>query len=249
MALGIAVNLYSAREAMADDLEGTLETIVRLGYRHVEPAGYHGRSVDEFKQLLEANGLRAVSSHVPWQRFDTELEVVIGEGKVLGLEALVVPWLSPEQRNESFIRELPIKLNDWGERVVQAGMRLAWHNHDFEFQIEVGERTLMDILLADVHPEYVDLEPDLYWIAAAGLDPLIELREMHPRVRTIHAKDRAPDGSIANVGQGLIDWQAVVTIAREQFVDWLIVEHDQPADLESDLRASYDYLSSLIAVD
>ena len=249
MALGIAVNLYSARGAMAEDLEGTLETIARIGYQHVEPAGYHGRSVDEFKGLLETNGLRAISSHVQWQRFETELEVVIGEGKVLGLEALVVPWLSPDQRTESFIRELPIKLNEWGERVVRAGMRLAWHNHDFEYQIEVGERTLMGILLADVHPEYVDLQPDLYWIAAAGLDPLIELREMHPRVRMIHAKDHSPDGGDAIVGQGVIDWPAVVTVAREQFVDWLIVEHDQPPDLESDLRSSYDYLSRLIAVD
>lgn len=249
MALGIEVNLYAAREAMADDLERTLDGIARIGYLHVEMAGYHGRTAQKFKAILDASQLTTVSAHVPLHRFDSELEAVIAEGRLFGLEALVVPWLTPEQRDEAFLRELPIKLDTWGEEVVKAGMRLAWHNHEFEYQIGFDQRTFMQILLRDVHLDYVDTEADLYWIAEAGLDPITELWEMQPRVRMLHAKDRSPDGAFANVGQGVFKWAEIVAEARAQYVDWLIVEHDEPIDLMADLSVSYQHLLRLVAVD
>lgn len=245
----IAVNLYSAREAMGNDLEGTLAGIAAIGYRFVEIAGYHGRSPREFKTLLVENALQAISAHVSIDRFDNELDSVIAEGKLLGLDALVVPWLNPDQRERDFVRKLPLKLNDWGEHVTKAGMRLAYHNHDFEYEIDIDGRSLMEVLLADVHPDYVDLEPDLFWIAEAGLDPIRELSEMHPRVRMLHAKDRSADGRFANVGSGTFDWETIIAVAREAMVQYMIVEHDQPSDPIADLGESYRYLSALLAVD
>lgn len=243
----IAVNLYSARESMSKDLEGTLAGIAGSGYRFVETAGYHGRSPQAFKALLDANGLQAVSAHVPIDRFQTELEVVIAEGKLFGLDALVVPWLSPAQRKLGFVRELPIKLNAWGEEVTKAGMRLAYHNHDFEYAIDIDGRSLIAMLLADAHPDFVDLEPDLYWIAEAGLDPVREFKEMHPRVRMIHAKDRSADGAIANVGAGTLHWETIIAVARAEMVDYLIVEHDQPTDVIADLTESCRFLTNLLS--
>jgi sugar phosphate isomerase/epimerase len=243
----IAVNLYSAREAMGQDLEGTLTGIASIGYRFVEMAGYHGHSPQAFKELLDANRLQAVSAHVPIERFENELDTVIAEGKLFGLDALVVPWLSPEQREFEFVRELPIKLNAWGEEIVKAGMRLAYHNHDFEYGIDIDGRSLMEVLLADAHPDHVDLEPDLFWIADAGLDPIRELKEMHPRVRMLHAKDRSADGTFANVGAGTFDWETIIAVARAAMVEYLIVEHDQPSDLIADLGESYRFLDELLS--
>ncbi|HEX3303587.1 MAG TPA: sugar phosphate isomerase/epimerase [Thermomicrobiales bacterium] len=243
----IAVNLYSAREAMAQDLEGTLAAISRIGYRNVELAGYHGCDPERFKRILDANNLRAVSAHVPIDRFENELEVVIGEARLLGLDALVVPWLSPEQRTVDFIKDLFAKLNAWGEKVVENRMRLAYHNHDFEYSIMLRDRSMMEILLADTHADFVDLEPDLYWIAEAGFDPVHQLLEMHPRVRMIHAKDRAADGSIANVGSGVLDWDGIFRAAERVMANYLIVEHDFPTDLVADLTASYQFLSGRLA--
>jgi sugar phosphate isomerase/epimerase len=243
----IAVNLYSAREAMAQDLEGTLAVIAGIGYRNVELAGYHGCNPEEFKSLLDANNLRAVSAHIPIGRFENELEVVIGEARLLGLDALVVPWLSPEQRTVEFVKDLPAKLNSWGERVAENRMRLAYHNHDFEYAIMLNDRSLMEFLLADTHADFVDLEPDLYWIAEAGIDPVRQLLEMHPRVRMIHVKDRAADGSIANVGSGLLDWDGIFRAAERVMASYLIVEHDFPTDLVADLTASFEFLTGRLA--
>jgi len=249
MALGIAVNLYSAREAMAVDLERTLDGIARIGYLHVEMAGYHGRTAQEFKAILDANRLNAVSAHVPLERFESELEIVIAEGRLFGLEAMVVPWLTPEQRDQAFLRELPIKLNTWGEEVVKAGLWLAWRNHEFEYQIGFDQRTLTRILLADMHPDYVNIEADLLWIAAAGLDPITELREMGPRVRMLHAKDRSPGGAFANVGQGVFNWVEIVATARVPYAGGLIGAHDQPTNLIADPSVSYQHLLRLVAAD
>jgi len=243
----IAVNLYSAREAMAQDLERTLAAVAEIGYRNVELAGYHGCSPAKFKRVLDAYNLRAISAHVPINRFENELEVVIGEARLLGLDALVVPWLSPDQRTAEFIDDLPIKLNTWGERIAENWMRLAYHNHDFEYMITLNDRSLMAILLADTHADFVDLEPDLYWVAEAGLDPVRELLEMHPRVRMIHVKDRAADGSVANAGSGVFDWDGIFRAAERVMANYLIVEHDFPTDLVADLTASYQFLSSRLA--
>lgn len=141
VSLEIGVNLYSARVALERDPDGTLAGIAKSGYHNVETAGYYGLAPAKFQQLLETHGLHAVAAHVPIPRFDNELDTVIAEAKMFGLHSLVVPWLSPEQRQADFLRELPAMLNTWGKRVVEAGMRLAYHNHDFEYQIEVDGRT------------------------------------------------------------------------------------------------------------
>lgn len=247
MTLELGLNLYSAREAMAQDADSTLATLAGVGYRNVELAGYYGHEPSAFHELLKKHGLRAVAAHVPIDRFETELETVIAEAKMFGMHSLVVPWLSEEQRVPEFIRGLPIKLNAWGEEVVKAGMRLAWHNHEFEYEIRVDERTMMNLLLADTHPEYVDFEPDFNQIYRAGVDPLTELREMHPRVRLAHAKDVAADGSTVNVGRGIIDWQAIVATSKENMLDYLIIEHNQPADIEADLGESLRFLANLVS--
>ncbi|HET7056707.1 MAG TPA: hypothetical protein VFI12_09610, partial [Thermomicrobiales bacterium] len=106
---------------------------------------------------------------------------------------------------------------------------------------------LMEILLADTHPDFVDLEPDLYWIAEAGIDPVEQLLEMHPRVRMIHAKDRAADGAIANVGSGIFDWDAIIAASKRVMATYLIVERDDPTDLMSDLSDSYRFLETKLA--
>jgi sugar phosphate isomerase/epimerase len=247
MALEIGVQLYSAREAMQEDADSTLSGIAAAGYENVELAGYYGHSPEAFKDLLERNGLRAVAAHVPIARFEDELEAVIAEGKMFGFHSLVVPWLSPEQRTEEFIRTLPAKLNEWGKEVVKAGMRLAYHNHEFEYEIEINDRAMIQFLVADTHPDFVDIEPDLAQIAAAGYDPIVELERLNPRVRIIHAKDRAGDGTIVNVGSGEIDWDAVIAIAQTDRVDYLIVEHNQPRDVMADLGASHRYLIDRLA--
>jgi sugar phosphate isomerase/epimerase len=105
---------------------------------------------------------------------------------------------------------------------------------------------MMNLLLDDTHPEYVDFEPDFNQIYRAGVDPLIELREMHPRVRIAHAKDVAADGSTVNVGRGVIDWEAIVAISTENMLDYLIIEHNQPEDIRADLGESLRFLSNLV---
>jgi len=126
------------------------------------------------------------------------------------------------------------------------GMRLAYHNHDFELA-DFNGKTGLELLFAAAGPD-LKTELDLAWVARAGHDPVVMLGKFRGHVFAVHAKDNAPtgqaedEGGFAAVGQGVLDWNAILPAAAAAGVQWYIVEHDQPRDPAKVIKTGADYL-------
>ena len=240
----LGLQLYTVRDAMADDLEETLARVAAIGYREVEFAGYFGRTPRTLRAALDAAGLAAPSAHVGIEVFD-DLPRAIDAARTMGHRWLVVPSLP---------REATATLDDWrrtaerfdraGEALRAAGLRLAFHNHDRELRPLEG-RIPLELFLEETDPDLVELQADLYWLVHGGADPVDFLARWTGRVSTVHVKGRAADGTMVDVGAGDVDWPAVLGAARRAGVRHWYVEHDRPADPFASVRASFEYLDAL----
>ena len=221
------LQLYTLRGAMVDDFEGTLARVAEMGYREMEFAGYFGRDAGMVREALERNGLSSPAAHLGLNAVRENLAAEIDFAAELGQRFLVVPYLPEDERGLDDYRRLAETLNRAGEQCRAAGLKMGYHNHDFEFA-PTGGRIPYDLLLEETDPELVDMELDLYWIAAAGHDTLAYF-DAHPgRFTMLHVKDRAADGAIADVGAGGIDFAALFAHGETAGIAHYFVEHDNP---------------------
>ena len=232
----ISIQLYTLRGIMGDDPEPVLSALADIGYRKVELAGTYGRGAAEFAAVLRRCGLRATSSHVG---IDGDLDQVIADARTLGHKYVVVPWVNYATAAEW--RAFTVRLEAAGEVLRRAGLSLGYHNHAHEFAEVEGVRPF-DVITAGTTRRNVHLELDLYWAVAGGVDPVAVHRANFPRVRQFHVKDRAADGSFADLGTGTIDFAAIFRAAN---VAEYIVENDQPRDALVTAQVGYDYLVNL----
>ncbi|MEA2584162.1 MAG: hypothetical protein QOF33_2247 [Thermomicrobiales bacterium] len=234
----IGLQLYSVRHLTAEDMLGALRHVAEIGFRAVEFAGYGNASVAEIRRTLDELGVRAVSDHVRFERFETRLEETLEELQTLGCTHAVVPWLAPEWRGADRVAELGERFNSWGARCREAGIRFGYHNHDFELVLVDGTM-LLDRLIEATDPGLVAFQIDFYFTAAAGVDGAALVRRLAGRTPTLHVKDLAPgpEGKDAAVGAGVIDWDPILAAAKESGTAWYIVEKEsQPLDLAGSLR-------------
>jgi sugar phosphate isomerase/epimerase len=243
----IGIQLYSVRRELERDFEGTLGRVAAIGYKEVEFAGYFDRRPEEIKSILDRYDLVAPSAHIPIESARVDWPGALAAARVIGHQYLVIPWLPPEERRTlaDFSRRAA-ELNRLGEAAQQAGMRLAYHNHDFEFTPLQG-RIPYDLLLAETDPDKVALELDLFWITKGGQDPLRYFARYPGRFELVHVKDSSgpPEHIQVDVGRGIIDFRRIFTRRRQAGIRHFFVEHDDPADPLGFAQASHDYLQRL----
>lgn len=242
----VGLQLYTLRTPMAADFEGTLRSVAEMGYREVEFAGLFGHDPTQVSQLLGELNLVAAGSHVDWNRFRDDPGAAIEETLALGARYLVFPWLPDAERQtlEQW-RGWAALLNEVGAASRDAGLPLAYHNHDFEFTAIDGTLPF-DLLLAELDPTFVSFELDLYWLAKAGGEPGALFERRPGGFPLAHVKDlRASDQAIVDVGQGDLDFGSVFAQAEQSGMRHFIVEHDQPTDPMQTARASIEYLQQL----
>ena len=235
----ISIQLYTLRTLLATDLEGTLSALADIGYRKVELAGLHGRTAAQFRAILDGVGIRATSSHMG---IDGDLNQVIADAKTLGNSRVVVPFINLPTIAEW--RAFTARLESAGQVFRKAGLSLGYHNHAHEFMPIDGVRPY-DVVTGGTTRRNVHLEVDLYWAVTGGADPVQVFWDNFPRVRQFHVKDRAPDGSFADLGTGTIDFRHIFRATHVHPVDEYIVEHDQPTDPLHTALVGYRYLADL----
>ncbi len=242
----IAVQLYSVRQLLVDDLEGCLARVAELGYRGVELAGWANRKPERWSDLLLQYHLTPVGMHVSHQQLDENVERVIAEASVIGAPVIVIPAVPAEMRKtEDDWKRLTVWLNRIGEQVRQAGKRLAYHNHWFEFDSLAEGGTGFDRLVSLTDPSLVEFEVDLYWAAWAGQSVPALVSRLGRRMTLCHLKDMTGGErrTFAPVGQGILPWREWLPLLD---VESWIVEQDECADGDpfTCIEASIRYLSS-----
>ncbi|WP_312237487.1 sugar phosphate isomerase/epimerase [Stenotrophomonas sp.] len=244
--LPIAVQMYTLRDA--GTLDQQLKIVHDAGVGAVETVGTQNVSSVELKRLLDRYSIKAISSHVQLDELRKDLDGVVAFNRSIGNTTLVVPYLEEKARptDAAGWTALGRELGGIATRARAGGMRLAYHNHDFEL-VDFDGRTGLELLFAAAGPD-LQTELDLAWVARAGHDPAVMLAKFRGRLFAVHAKDNAPkgqaedEGGFAAVGQGVLDWKAILPAAADAGVQWYIVEHDHPRDPAKVIQASADYL-------
>jgi sugar phosphate isomerase/epimerase len=243
----VGLQLYTVRNQMEASVEKTLYDVARIGYKEVEFAGYFGRPPRAIKQLLDRNDLKSPSAHVPITSLSSGWYRTLTEASQMDQKWLVIAWLAEEDRNSlDAIKRTAELFNKAGEDAKTFKIRLAYHNHDFEFQ-EVEGRRIFDVLLEETDPEYVDFEMDLYWITKGGADPFAYFERWPERFPLVHVKDSgpAPERRMMDVGKGEIDFARIFAERKLAGMKHFFVEHDNPADPMASIQTSFRYLSHL----
>ncbi len=270
LGLPIGLQLYSVRDLLPKDYEGTLRQLGALGYREVEAAGFFGHSPREVKQAMNSAGLRCVSAHYPLKDLLPKVEEVIQFGKDLGLQYIVCasPWFKDPSRvkdpGSRAARDV-MTLDDWrwnaeqfnriGERVNAAGIRFAYHNHTAEFRSENGA-VFYDELLRSTDPAKVAMEMDCGWVVVGGKKPVDYLTRYPKRFSMLHVKDFKISGAgtssepppSTELGRGSIDYHPIFEAAKKTSIEHAFVEqegYDMPA-MEA-LKIDADYMRALTA--
>ncbi|HSO52931.1 MAG TPA: sugar phosphate isomerase/epimerase [Actinomycetes bacterium] len=258
----ISIQLYTLRDQLAIDFEATIATLAEIGYTRVEHAGFVGRTVTEFKAVLDANGIVSTSGHVQIpQPFDpTTWAASLEDANVLGSRYIVHPFFGINFGTGEVVRTtapwqaFARDLNRAGRMARQAGIKLGYHNHNWEFfrLTDDPSRTAYDVLTDTTDPDLVHLELDLFWATRGARDPVDLFRQHRGRVLQYHVKDMNQAGGFTDPGQGLLDFARIFRHSDTAGVREYIVERDdagspprQPADALVTARVGYQFLSTI----
>jgi sugar phosphate isomerase/epimerase len=256
----LGVQLYSVRDQMKADFDGTIAKVATIGYKEVEFAGYFDHTPQQVRAVLDRNGLTSPSCHVEYAVLGDKWPSVIESSKIIGQSYIVCPWISEELRKQPDIWQRAAEtFNRAGEISKKSGIQFAYHNHWFEF-LPVNGKLPYDMLLEQCDPDLVKMELDLCWITVAGADPLTYFNRYPGRFPLVHVKDmkKLPKVSASGgqdfgdslkdmtaVGSGIIDWKRIFGQSEKAGIKHYIVEHDKPEAPFESIKISYDYLSKL----
>ena len=186
----LGVQLYSVREHLGDEVTRTLTRLAEIGYTHVEPFDILTDPA-ALNRALAVSGLRAVATHA---RIDgPDRERIVATARRLGIGTVIVPWVEPDTfASRDGVERLAAGINDAARYAADHGIRVGYHNHDFEFSHSLGGRpayhTLVDLLSPDVV-----LELDCFWSSVGGTDPLHLAPALGERLRYLHVAAGPPE--------------------------------------------------------
>ncbi len=245
----ICLQLYTVRDETARDFAETIAHVAKIGYAGVELAGYgSAQTALAAKQILDDNNLFACGAHVPLEAMEKDLGKVVEEAQILGYEYVSVPYLGENRRQGlGAYQDLGQELNTIGQTLKDAGIQLCYHNHDFEFDTFGGDTFAFDALFASANPDLLMVEMDTFWVKKAGQDPAAYVRKYKNRIPLVHLKDMTPEGQFAEVGEGTVDYNALLAACEASGVRFYIVEQDKTfnhAPLES-IQISFDNLKKM----
>jgi len=238
----LGLQLYSVREQLKTDFDGTLAELGKLGYQEVESAGFQQKSAAEVKAALDKAKLRCVSAHHPLPQLQKSFDELLAFDKELGVEYLICS--SPGHKDPSSASNT-MTLDDWrwnaeqfnrlGEKTAAAGIRFGYHNHFREFAKTEGVVPYMELLrLTD--PSKVTMELDCGWAVVGGFKPVDLMRDYPGRFSMLHVKDFKMDATagqeghepkVTELGQGSIDYRPIFAqAAKTQKLKHLFVEQE-----------------------
>ena len=229
--------LYSSRNF--PPLSDTLRMLAEAGYAGVE--GYGALYADpgkvaELVAHLEGSGLTMPTGHFSLEMLENDPARVLEIARAVGIERLYCPHIAADRRpaDRAGWTAFGRRLHDAGRPFRDAGLGFGWHNHDFEFH-PLPDGTLPLDAIFEGGPG-LEWEADIAWVIRGGADPLHWIATHGERITAVHVKDIAPEGENtdedgwADVGQGSIDWKALLAVLRETPARHFVMEHDNPSD-------------------
>jgi len=267
--LPIGLQLYSVREMLAKDYEGTLKQVASLGYQEVETAGYFDHAPEQVKSAMSAAGLKCVSAHYPYTSLSKDFDKIVDFNKEIGVQYIICafPGIKDLSRLKDSSYQTQIRaftledyrwnadqFNKFGEKLKAAGMKFGYHNHTMEFAKQDGVVPL-DEMIRLTDPDLVTFEMDCGWVIVGGANPVDYLKRYPSRISMLHVKDfKHSDTPVsvmepppaAELGQGTLDYRPVFEAAKKADIKHYFVEQEgfdiPPMDA---LKIDADYMKKL----
>lgn len=248
----LAAQLYTVREytRTAEDFAASMKKIRQIGYQAVQVSAIGPIPHQEVKAIVEDLGLTICNTHIPYDRLWNDLDSVIEQHHLWNCRHVAIGSLPAAYREEGEdgYRRFAQEASQVGEKLHAAGLTFSYHNHSFEFE-RFGKRTALDIIYEESDPRYLQAEIDTYWVQHGGGDPAAWIRRMKNRMPVVHLKDMVivdRQQVMAEVGEGNLNWPAILDACREAGVEWYAVEQDIcRRDPFESLRISYENLRAM----
>jgi len=226
----IGAQLYTLREFMKTpaDIAKSMKKVREIGYRAVQVSGLGKIEPAELKRILDGEGVVCAATHIGFDAMRNESQRVIDEHNILGCQYAAIGGLPGEFRNAAGYPRFAKEASVVARRLKEGGLTFGYHNHSFELQ-KFGDRTGLQVLYEDSDPEVFTAEIDTYWIQHGGGDPVAWINKVKGRMPLLHLKDMAvgEKGPImAEVGEGNLNWPAILAAAKEAGTRWYLVEQD-----------------------
>ena len=254
----IGLQMYSVRNYLAKDFEGTVRAVAEAGYEYAEFAGYYGGlGGTEMKELLDKYGMKSISVHAG-QELYSDCVKAFDFYKGFGVRYVVIPWYDRNRMPGSeYWSETKNSFSELAAKARENGMSLLYHNHDFEFASKIDGKYPYDILFEELNG-LLDPQPDTCWMNYGGVNPSEYLRKYGNRINVVHLKDfvctklgggpvysligkddtaekpsRSDTGfKMVPLGQGCQDWESIIGACDEIGAEYLIVEQDDFVDID-----------------
>jgi sugar phosphate isomerase/epimerase len=239
----ISLQLYSVREQLAQDVEGTIQSLGEMGYVGLEPAGLpEGYSAEQLGGIINGLGM-VVSAYQGGAPVGDDAQRLCDEAEALGTKHVVCPWFEPKFfESIDGLKQLADVMNQAVENCARRGMTFGYHNHDFELQLVNGKPALLH--LCELTGGKMFNTVDTYWVQVGGQDPVEVIKSLGPCANLLHIKDGPVNKSepMTAVGAGKMDFPPIVAAAEH--AEWLVVELDRCAtDMMQAVKESIDYLA------
>jgi sugar phosphate isomerase/epimerase len=252
----LGLQMYSLRFHTATNAMARIDKARELGFRAIEGGAPRGMPAPEFLKALEQRGMKLVSTGSDYARLKNDPDSLVAQAKALAAKYVMCSWIPHEKGkfSEKDAREAAQVFNAAGEKFRNAGIIFTYHCHGYEFQPH-GDGTLFDLIVRETKPEFVSFEIDVFWAAQGGADPAKLIAKHGSRFKLMHVKDlrkgaainstgAAPDEDSVAVGEGQINWPAVLKAAQAAGVEFYFIE-DEAKNAVDQIPQSLRYLESL----
>ena len=248
----IGAQLYTLREyeKTMPEIAKTLKKVADIGYKTVQVSGFGAADPKDVAKAAEDSGLQIVSTHINWSRFLNELDNVIAEHKLWKCVHPAIGGLPNDYFCEDGVKRFLNELGPVAEKLNKEGMDFSYHNHSHEL-VKYSNKTWLASVYDNSDPSVLKAEIDTYWITAGGGDPAEWVRRCSGRIPLLHCKDmivtRERAQKFAEVGEGNLNWNAILRQAGESGVEHLLVEQDDcyGRDPFESLATSYNNLKNM----
>jgi sugar phosphate isomerase/epimerase len=257
----VGLQLYSLRDQLPKDVKGGIAGVAAAGYKEVEPFGYSkqhgfwGLDAKAFSDLLKSNGLTTASGHFGMDQYfvqgkTDDLQSYIEAANITGMSYVVCPSINGEVlKSADQFKIVADKMNKAAELCKASGLKLGYHNHNFEWK-PVDGTTFYNTLLKETDPALVHMEMDIYWVVRAGQDP-VKLFQAHPgRFALCHLKDMDKTNPNLNteIGKGSIDFKTILSYSKLAGLEHFIVEQENYINIEpmASIKESCDYCKNVL---
>lgn len=256
----LGLQLYTLRESFKTNVPGTLDKVKAMGFTEIEGGGDYGLGTEKFNALLQERGLKMVSAGFGYEAMKKDIAAAVQRAQAFGVKFVMCAWIPHKESGftEADAHRAAADFNAWGAAFKAAGITFTYHAHGYEFRplAEGSARTHFDLLAAETNPEFVSFEMDVFWVTHPGQDPAKLLAAYPNRWALMHLKDlrrgaatgihtgHAPQTDDVPLGNGQVNWPAVLKQAAAVGVKHYFIEDESAAPLES-VPVSVKYLQGL----